>query len=62
MLIQKQVAVLIAKTPPWRVEQRGSRWVVVGVENDKVYGSHASQGEANAQLRALYANVPEARR
>jgi len=49
----------LVKTPPWKVEQRGDKYVVVGVENGKVYGTHDTKEEAAAQARALYANVHE---
>lgn len=50
------------KTPPWKVVERGGKYVVVGQENGKVFGTHDTREEALAQMRALYVNVPDARR
>ena len=47
---------------PWEAQKRGSKWVVVSKESGKVKGTHGSKAEADAQVRALYANVPESRR
>ena len=44
---------------PWEAQKKGSRWVVVSKESGKVKGTHKSKAEADAQVRALYANVPE---
>jgi len=52
----------ISKTPPWRVEHRGDKWLVVGTENGKTYGTHDTEEEAQVNLRALYANVPDAKK
>jgi hypothetical protein len=38
-----------------KVQQRGGKWVVYDTDGH-VYGRHPSKGEAEAQLRALYAN------
>jgi hypothetical protein len=44
---------------PWRVERRGSQWVVVKEATGEVVGRHGSREEAEAHRRALYANVYE---
>lgn len=45
---------------PWHVEQRGNQFAVVANDGGKVMGTHATKPQAVAQLKALYANVPEA--
>lgn len=50
------------KTPPWKVVQNGEKWNVVAVEGGKVFGTHDSKADAEAHMRALYANVPDARK
>lgn len=47
---------------PYAVRKRGNKWVVVNKETGKVKGTHDSRESAMRQLRALYANVPDARR
>lgn len=50
---------------PWRVEESESRcsasepWAVVNEANDETEGCHATEEEAQAHMRALYANVEE---
>lgn len=39
-----------------RVEQRGSKWVVLPETGDKVLGTHDTKAEAEAQLRAIEAS------
>jgi SPP1 gp7 family putative phage head morphogenesis protein len=51
----------VQKTPPWHIVERDGKYLVVGVENGKVFGTHPTKEQAMAHLRALYANVPEAR-
>lgn len=48
---------LVTKSPPWDIEDRGEKWVVVVRETGKVVGTHETREEALAQQRALYANV-----
>lgn len=38
------------------VEHRGNKWVVVDHTRTKVLGTHDTEEEANAQLRAIEAN------
>lgn len=45
---------------PWHLEERGGQTLVVNADTGKVMGRHASRAKAQRQLRALYANVPEA--
>lgn len=44
---------------PWRVEKRGGEYVVVKEATGEVVGRHDSEAKAQAQKRALYANVNE---
>jgi hypothetical protein len=46
---------------PWKVVKRGSKYLVVNELNGHVKGTHETRKQAVQQLRALYANVPEAR-
>jgi len=46
---------------PYSVRKRGTKYVVVS-DAGKVKGTHTSKAKANRQLRALYANVPDAKR
>lgn len=46
---------------PYDIYKRKGKWVVVNDETGKVKGTHATRKEALAHMRALYANVPEAR-
>lgn len=47
---------------PFQVVKRGNRWLVITKGSGKVHGTFKRKIAALAQLRALYANVPEARR
>ena len=47
---------------PWKIEERGSEFVVVKEGTGKVVGRHKSKSDAERHLKALYANVPEAKR
>jgi len=47
---------------PYAIRKRGSKWVVINKETGKVKGKHSTRAKALRHLRALYANVPEARR
>jgi hypothetical protein len=44
---------------PWIVVKRGNENCVVNKKSGDVKGCHKTRKEALAQLRALYANVPE---
>lgn len=57
-----QAATKLKKTPPWKVHRSGDKWLVVGVENGKTYGTHDTQEQAQAQMRALYSQVPDAQK
>ena len=46
---------------PYDVIRRGDSWVVIG-KDGKVHGKHPTRQKALAQQRALYANVPDARK
>ena len=41
--------------------QRAGKWLVIGKENGKTYGTHDSKQKALAHMQALYANAPEAK-
>lgn len=47
---------------PYVVVQKNGKWVVMNPETKKVFGSHPTRRNALKQLRALYANVPDARK
>lgn len=44
---------------PYHIERSGSQYAVVD-DNGKTVGTHPTKGKAAAQVRALYANVPDA--
>jgi hypothetical protein len=44
---------------PYRIERSGSQYAVVD-DKGKTVGTHATEEEATSQVRALYANVPDA--
>lgn len=45
---------------PFEIRKSGDQWCVYTQGTDKKHGCHPSKKEATTQLRALYANVPEA--
>jgi HK97 family phage prohead protease len=45
---------------PWHVEHRDNEWCVIKDADDSNEGCHPSEAEAQAQMRALYANEPKA--
>jgi len=47
---------------PYAIKKRGSKYVVVNKESGRVFGEHSSKSKAMKQLRALYANVKDAKR
>lgn len=47
---------------PWHIVGSGKKFRIVSNETGKVMGTHQSRKGATAQLRALYVNVPEARK
>lgn len=46
---------------PYHIEKRGNRFSVVADDTGNVAGTHDTEERAKRQLKALYANVPEAR-
>jgi hypothetical protein len=44
---------------PYHIERSGSQYAVVD-ENGKTVGTHPTKAKATSQVRALYANVPDA--
>lgn len=44
---------------PYHIERSGSQYAVVD-DNGKIVGTHPTKGKAASQVRALYANVPDA--
>lgn len=47
---------------PWKIKPSGDKFQVVNADTGKVMGTHATRAEAEAQMKALYANVPESRK
>jgi hypothetical protein len=47
---------------PFEIRKQGSEFLVVTKGTNTVHGRFKSKLKALAQMRALYANVPEARR
>jgi hypothetical protein len=47
---------------PYEIRKRGSKYLVVNAETGDVKGTHDTKTKAVAQLRALYANVKDAKR
>jgi len=45
---------------PYNIRRSGKQFQVVG-DTGKVHGTHPSRDDAMKQMRALYANVPDAR-
>lgn len=45
---------------PYKIEPNGSKFDVIEIDSGDVVGSHSSKPKALAQLRALYASVPDA--
>ena len=56
------VLVELSKTPPWKIVRVDGKFKVVGIEDGKVFGTHDTKEQAQAHMRALYANVPDARK
>ena len=44
---------------PAKIRKQGKKYQVYNTDTGKVYGTHKSRAAALAQLRALYANVPD---
>ena len=47
---------------PWAIRKAGNKFKVVNEQTGAVKGTHPTAAKAKAQLRALYANVPESRK
>src|SRR5215471_21028243 len=47
---------------PFEIRQQGSRFCVFTKGTDHNHGCHPTREKAMAQMRALYANVPEAQK
>lgn len=47
---------------PYKVRKVGDKYKVQTAETGRTVGTHDTKAAAERQLRALYANVPEARR
>lgn len=47
------------KSPPWHIEQHGDQYCVIVNETSEEVACHDTREEADAHLRALYANVDE---
>jgi hypothetical protein len=47
---------------PYKIRKQGSKYLVVNAETGRVKGTHDTRTKAVAQLRALYANVKDAKR
>lgn len=47
---------------PYSIKKAGSKFQVVSKDTGKVHGTHPTREDAQKQMRALYANVPDARR
>ena len=47
---------------PYEIRKRGSKYLVVNAETGSVKGTHGTKTKAVAQLRALYANVKDAKK
>lgn len=47
---------------PWQARKSGNKYQVVNTETGEVKGTHATKAEADKQVAALYANVPESRK
>lgn len=48
---------------PWEAKKRGSKWIVTKEGENKALSTHDSKAEAQAAVRARYANTgPESKR
>jgi len=47
---------------PYKAMKRGEKWVVIAKDTGKVVGTHDGQDKAEAQVKALYANVSDAKK
>lgn len=44
---------------PWTIRKQGSKWAVVRKDTGKVVKAHDTQSQAQAHMRALYANAKD---
>lgn len=42
---------------PYKKRKKGDKWEVYNPDTGKVYGTHDTEAQADAQIRALYANA-----
>ena len=42
---------------PYKVRKKGDKWEVYNPDTGKVYGTHDTKEDAEAQVKALYANA-----
>ncbi len=47
---------------PYKIRKLGNKYLVVNAETGSVKGKHDTKTRALAQLRALYANVKDAKK
>jgi hypothetical protein len=47
---------------PYSIQRRKNKWVVINTDTGDVKGTHDTKEKAEAQMRALYVHVPEARK
>ncbi len=47
---------------PYKIRKSGDKYLVVNAETGSVKGKHDTRTKALAQLRALYANVKDAKK
>lgn len=47
---------------PYKLHQSGDRWQVIAKDTGRVVGTHTTRRKAVAQIRALYANVKDAKK
>lgn len=47
---------------PYKIVRQKGQWCVVNSDTGKSHGCHPDKARATAQLRAMYANVPDARK
>lgn len=45
---------------PYSIKKVGGKFQVITTDSGKVHGTHGSESQAKAQLRAIYANAPPA--
>ena len=43
---------------PYKIRKSGDKWEVYNPDTGKVYGIHDTKEEAEAQVKALYAQAP----